>query len=317
MKTSRGILVIDKKAGPTSHDIVARMRRVLGLHRIGHCGTLDPLATGVLVLCFGTYTRLSDVIAGADKEYRVRLCLGATSDTGDAEGVIESVAEMRIPSENEINAVLVRYRGEIWQIPPDYSAVKVGGVRSYQLARRKKAVEIPARPVRILQLEALRCEYPDFEMRVVCSKGTYIRSLARDIGADLGCGAYVAALRRTKVGSLDLSVAVTVEEVQEAVNGRRLGELLVPTSRALNSLPSVRLSPRQVKTFLNGGTVATEPIWETAPEAETGLKMEDGCNQTCAVYDETERLCGLGSWVDGSRSNLRPSKVLLPAGAEE
>ena len=311
MKASRGILVIDKEAGPTSHDIVARLRRILGLHRIGHCGTLDPLATGVLVLCFGTYTRLSEAIAGTDKEYRVRLFLGATSDTGDAEGVIEPVAELRIPSRDDLDAVLVRFRGEISQIPPAYSAVKVGGVRSYHLARRKKAVEIPARPVRILQLEALKCEYPDFEMRVVCSKGTYIRSLARDIGAALGCGAYVADLRRTRVGNLDLSVAVTVDEVQKAFDGRRLEELLVPTSGALSSLPSVTLSSSQIKTFLHGGTVAAESVSETAPE--TGAEFEANV-ETCAVYDEAKRLCGLGSWVDGSRSSLRPSKVLLPGG---
>ncbi len=314
MKASRGILIIDKEAGPTSHDIVARMRRILGLHRIGHCGTLDPLATGVLVLCFGTYTRLSEAIAGTDKEYRVRLFFGATSDTGDAEGVIEPVAEMRIPSRDDVEAVLVRFRGEIRQIPPAYSAVRVGGVRSYHLARRKKVVEIPARSVRILQLEALKCEYPDFEMRVVCSKGTYIRSLARDIGAALGCGAYVADLRRTRVGNMDLSVAVTVDEVQKAFDGSRLEELLVPTSRALSSLPAVTLSSSQIKTFLHGGTIAAEFVSETAPE--TGAEREANA-ETCAVYDEAERLCGLGSWVDGSRSSLRPSKVLLPGGVEE
>ena len=165
MKPSRGILVIDKEAGPTSHDIVAGMRRALGMHRIGHCGTLDPLATGVLVLCFGTYTRLSETIAGTDKEYRVRFRLGARSDTGDAEGVIESVPDVRIPSEDEIDATLVRFRGEVLQVPPAYSAVKVGGIRSYRLARRKKAVEIPARPVRIMQLEVFNFDFPDLQMR--------------------------------------------------------------------------------------------------------------------------------------------------------
>lgn len=313
MKASRGILVIDKPAGPTSHDIVARMRRILGMHRIGHCGTLDPLATGVLVLCFGTYTRLSEAIAETDKEYRVRLRLGATSDTGDAEGVIEPLAGMRIPSEDEVEAVLVRFRGEIRQIPPAYSAVKVEGVRSYRLARRNKAVEIPARPVRIKELEVLKCDYPEFKMRVVCSKGTYIRSLARDIGDALGCGAYVSELRRTRVGSLDLSVAVNVEEVQMAVAGRRLGEILVPTARALSSLPAVMLTPLEAKKFLQGATVATESVCEAA--SNTGVEEEN--LETCAVYDEAKRLCGLGFWVGGSRSRLRPAKVLLPGGVEE
>ena len=314
MKASQGILVIDKEAGPTSHDIVSRMRRTLGMHRIGHCGTLDPLATGVLVLCFGTYTRLSETIAGTEKEYRVRLRLGARSDTGDAEGVIEPVAEMRIPSEGEVDAVLGSFRGEIRQIPPAYSAVKVGGVRSYHLARRKKAVEIPARPVRIMQLEVLKCDFPDLEMCVVCSKGTYIRSLGRDIGDALRCGAYVSDLRRTRVGSLDLSVAVNVEEVQMAVDGRRLGEILVPTARALSSLPAIILTPREVTTFLQGGTVATESVGESASKT---CVMEDANAETCAVYDEAERLCGLGSWVGGSRSRLRPAKVLLPVGVED
>ena len=309
MKDSRGILVIDKEAGPTSHDIVAGMRRILGMHRIGHCGTLDPLATGVLVLCFGTYTRLSETIAGTDKEYRVRLRLGARSDTGDAEGIIEPVAEMRIPSADEIDAVLGGFRGEIRQIPPAYSAVRVDGVRSYHLARRKKTVEIPARLVQIKQLEVLKCDFPEFDMRVACSKGTYIRSLARDIGDVLGCGAYVADLRRTRVGSLDLSVAVNAGEVQRAVDESRLGEILVPAARALSSLPSVTLTRREAKTFLQGGTVATESVGQSA--SETGV-FEDANVETCAVYDEAERLCGLGSWVGGSRSKLRPAKVLLP-----
>ena len=284
------------------------------MQRIGHCGTLDPLATGVLVLCFGTYTRLSETIAGTDKEYLVRLRLGARSDTGDSEGVIEPVPEMRIPSGDEVEAVLGGFRGEIWQIPPAHSAVKVGGVRSYHLARRKKAVEIPARPVRIVQLEILKCGFPDFEVRVVCSKGTYIRSLARDIGDALGCGAYVVDLRRTRVGSLDLSVAVTVEEVQKAVDENRLGEILVPTARALSSLPAVMLAPREAKTFLQGGTVATESVGESA--STTGV-VEDANVETCAVYDEAERLCGLGAWTGGSRSRLRPAKVLLPDGVED
>ena len=314
MKPGRGILAIDKKAGPTSHDIVARMRRTLGMQRIGHCGTLDPLATGVLVLCFGTYTRLSETITGTDKEYLVRLRLGARSETGDSEGVIQPVPEMRIPSEDEVDAVLGGFRGEIWQIPPAYSAVKVGGVRSYHLARRKKAAEIPARPVRIMQLEVVKCGFPDFEMRVVCSKGTYIRSLAMDIGDTLGCGAYVVDLRRTRVGSLDLSVAVTVEEVQKAVDESRLGEILVPTARALSSLPAVMLAPREAKTFLQGGTVATESVGESA--SKTGV-VEDANVETCAVYDEAERLCGLGAWVGGSRSRLQPAKVLLPDGVED
>ena len=316
MKTSRGILVLDKEPGPTSHDIVARMRRILGCRRIGHCGTLDPLATGVLVLCFGTYTRLSDAIAGTEKEYQVRLCLGATSDTEDAEGVIKPAAELRIPSDDEVVAALVRFRGTISQAPPAYSAVKVGGVRSYHLARRKKAVEIPARQVRIIQLEVLKCEFPDLELRVVCSKGTYIRSLARDIGTALGCGAYVADLRRIRVGSLDLSVAVTVDEVQKAVDEKRLGELIVPTSLALSSLHAVTLTHGQVATFLHGGTVATEPVCPTVTP-QKGAELEAGRAGTCAVYDEAERLCGLGSWVDGSRTSLRPSKVLMPVGVEE
>ena len=316
MKTSRGILVLDKEPGPTSHDIVAQMRRILGCRRIGHCGTLDPLATGVLVLCSGTYTRLSEAIAGTDKEYRVRLCLGATSDTEDAEGVIAPAAELRIPSDDEVAAALVRFRGTISQVPPAYSAVKVGGVRSYHLARRKKVVEIPARQVRIIQLEVLKCEFPDLELRVVCSKGTYIRSLARDIGTALGCGAYVADLRRVRVGSLDLSVAVTVDEVQKAVDERRFGELIVPTSLALSSLHAVTLTHRQVATFLHGGTVATEPVCPTVT-SEKGAEFEAGSAGTCAVYDEAEHLLGLGSWVDGTRTSLRPSKVLMPVGVEE
>ena len=155
-----GILVIDKEVGPTSHDVVARMRRILGMRRIGHCGTLDPLATGVLVLCLGPYTRLSEWISSGDKEYEATLRLGAESDTCDAQGQIEAVSDAPVPSDTDVARAVASFRGEIDQVPPAYSAVKVDGVRSYKLARRNQAVDLKARRVQIHDLRVAEYDYP-------------------------------------------------------------------------------------------------------------------------------------------------------------
>ena len=153
MAVSKGILVIDKGAGPTSHDIVAQIRRIIGIRKVGHCGTLDPLATGVLVLCFGVYTRLSDNIASGEKQYTTQLRLGEISNTADADGVIEEVVGAIEPTEDSVNEIVGEFRGEIEQVPPAHSAIKIGGIRSYELARRNQAVELSPRGVIIRKLE--------------------------------------------------------------------------------------------------------------------------------------------------------------------
>ena len=308
MAVSKGILVIDKGPGPTSHDIVAQIRRIIGIRKVGHCGTLDPLATGVLVLCFGAYTRLSDNIVLDEKQYTAQLRLGAISNTADADGVVEEIVGATEPTEDSVNEIVGGFRGEIEQVPPAHSAIKIGGIRSYELARRNQAVELSPRRVLIRKLEVRDYLYPVLELDVVCSKGTYIRSLGRDIGNELGCGAHVTSLRRTRVGNLDLSMSVSVDQIQNAVDGNFLDSYLVPVSMALSALPNVSLSPDQVRVFSHGGIVKMlTPTGEDFHYREsTGFSSAQ-----YAVYDKDNSLCGLGTWVDEKRSALRPLKVLM------
>ena len=212
-----GVLVVDKPAGPTSHDVVARVRRALGIRRVGHCGTLDPLATGVLVLCVGPMTRFSRWLTGGDKEYDACFRLGATSDTDDALGRIDEAEAVEPPALGEIEDVLEHFRGGIEQVPPEHSAVRVRGVRSYHRARRRQPTGLAARPVRIDRIEVVSYEPPLLRVHVQCGKGTYIRSLARDLGQALGCGGLVEQLRRLRVGTMTTgdAIAWTALEGQE------------------------------------------------------------------------------------------------------
>jgi len=300
-----GILVIDKDEGPTSHDVVSAMRRIIEMRRIGHCGTLDPLATGVLVLCFGPYTRLSEWISAEEKEYESVFCLGASSDTGDAQGEIDETVDLRVPSPEEIKTALDRFKGAIQQVPPAFSAIKVQGVRSHDLARRKQPIQHQARAVFVSELEVRRYDFPELVVRVVCSKGTYIRSIACDLGSFLGCGAYVKTLRRTRVGRLDLSCSLKLDEIREAVKTGELARCLVSPARALCDLSRVMLEPEQLAVFEHGGLVPLEKAAaETARQARQG-----GGRIECAVFDAREKLYGVARWEDGGNT-LKPLKVL-------
>jgi tRNA pseudouridine55 synthase len=284
------VLVVDKSAGPTSHDVVAGVRRIFGLRRVGHCGTLDPLATGVLVVCLGAYTRLSDWLSQGEKEYDAVLALGGRSDTGDRQGTIEEVPG-ELPSREGIEAALRRFRGQIRQVPPAYSAVKVAGVRSYKLARSRQAVALEPREVEVGSLELLCYQPPLVGLRVRCSRGTYIRSLAADLGEVLGCGAYVDQLRRLRVGRLGLADAHTADQLRELSALGRLDQALVPLRRALGDLPAFELLPEEAQVFAHGGRVRS-----------MGGPVAQG---ECAVYGEG-RLLGIGCLALGE---LRPLRV--------
>ncbi|MFC1526523.1 tRNA pseudouridine(55) synthase TruB [Candidatus Latescibacterota bacterium] len=290
---ARGILVIDKESGPTSHDVVKVLRRVLGMRRVGHCGTLDPLATGVLVACFGRYTRLCDWIGTGEKEYEATLRLGAVSDTGDAEGKVTQVegAPLELPVVAE---ALVPFRGWIDQVPPAHSAVKVRGVPSYRLARRQQAVTLEARRVEVKQLEVVDYEYPQLKLRLTCSRGTYVRSLAADLGESLGCGAHVTALRRLRVGQLSLHDAVTVASLEGSPDSEGTWRRhLAPEGRALAHMPPATLGAAASRSFVHGGSVtATGPA-----------------DQACVVSNESGCLLGIGRWTEGGRA-LKPESVL-------
>jgi len=268
------------------------------MRRIGHCGTLDPLATGVLVVCLGRYTRLSEWLSAGVKEYLATFFLGATSNTFDAQGEIAPKVGI-LPSRPEaVDQALKRFKGFIEQVPPAFSAVKVQGVRSYALARRHQAVPLKPRQVHITGIEVVDYDFPRLTLRIECSRGTYIRSLAADLGEELGCGAYVQALRRLRVGELDLQIALSLGAVEQAHQGGTLAENLVPVSRALSGLAKVVLQPEQLRRFVHGNPVALG----------ASLGGGDG-SQRCAVFDPDGTFFGIGEWEAESRK-LKPKRVL-------
>ncbi len=206
-----GLLIVDKPAGWTSHDVIGRLRRLTGIRRIGHAGTLDPLATGVLPLGIGQGTRVLEYISDAEKQYTATLELGAVTDTYDADGTVIERRDWTGVSEQAIRYVLDGFRGAIEQQPPIYSAIKQGGVPLHRLARAGKVLTPPTRTVTIVALEVIAIDLPRVTIAVTCSKGTYIRSLAHDIGRRLGCGAHLTGLRRTKTGGFTIDQAHTIE----------------------------------------------------------------------------------------------------------
>ena len=217
-----GVLLIDKPAGMTSHDVVSRVRRLFGTRQVGHTGTLDPMATGVLILLLGRAAKASEYVSHDEKSYEAVLRLGLRTDTEDTTGVILSTAPaVSLPDGAALDAVLPRFRGKICQIPPMYSALKVNGKKLYQLARKGKSVERKPRPITIFGLDILRQDAPDhYTIQITCSKGTYIRTLCHDIGQKLGCGGVMDALRRTEAAGFTLEQAVTLEQVMQAAKLR-------------------------------------------------------------------------------------------------
>jgi len=272
-----GFLVIDKPAGLTSHDVVDQVRRILHVRRVGHTGTLDPFATGVLVVMVGRATRLAQFLSGVEKEYEAVIRLGYATDTGDRTG--QPIAESRNAQDvarlagddgaKEIEAALVAMRGEMDQVPPMYSAKKQGGRKLYELARRGEEVE--RQPVRICiyELEAINLTSRstpallkdnldgtfDFEVRVVCSAGTYIRTLAEDFGKRLGVGAHLAELRRTRGGDFRIENAISLEQLKVHLTEESLGQIMCTPDDALSRLPFVDLSEAELRRVLNGRAV--------------------------------------------------------------
>jgi tRNA pseudouridine55 synthase len=264
MLSMQGALILDKAAGVTSHDVVARARRITGERRIGHTGTLDPFATGVLVLLVGAATRLGQFLAGAEKEYEAIFRLGFDTDTGDSTGTkIESPARAQSPrrfGKEEIEAALAALRGTILQTPPMYSAKKIGGRKLYEFAR--KGVEVERNPIRvnILEFEALTSDdltlekdnTVDLPVRVVCSAGTYIRTLAEDFGKQLRVGAHVGELRRTRAGRFTAEHAITIERLTELAADGALAQILISPDETISHLPSVQLSEADVIDIRHG-----------------------------------------------------------------
>ncbi|HKS03828.1 MAG TPA: tRNA pseudouridine(55) synthase TruB [Chthoniobacterales bacterium] len=214
--TPDGVLLVDKAAGMTSHDVVALVRRRLQIRKVGHCGTLDPLATGLLLLTLGRGTKIQDLLMAEDKEYSGTMMLGVITNTQDKDGEVIECREVPAFEEKTIRAAFERYRGDFYQTPPMVSAIKQAGVPLYKLARQGKTVEREPRLVHIYRYSIDRVALPEIDFTVVCSKGFYVRTYAHDIGAELGCGAHLYSLRRIKSGRFDVANAFTVDEIRTA-----------------------------------------------------------------------------------------------------
>ena len=265
-----GIILIDKPQGWTSHDVVGKLRGILHERRIGHSGTLDPLATGLLVVFIGRATRAVEFAEADRKEYIAGLRLGMNTDTQDITGRIIS-KETDIPDEPEVRIAIERFRGELEQIPPMYSAVKIGGKKLYELARKGESIERKPRHITIFGLEITGRSDNDYILDVVCSKGTYIRTLCHDIGAALGCGGCMSSLRRTKSGVFSVDNAYTIAEIQEAADRGKEEKLLLPIDTLFAGYTKLSVDADSEKKLKNGCIINT-----SSPDGRFRVYSEDG-----------------------------------------
>ncbi|MDI3257271.1 MAG: tRNA pseudouridine(55) synthase TruB [Kyrpidia sp.] len=297
-----GILIIDKPSGLTSHDVVQRIRRWLGQGRVGHAGTLDPDATGVLVLCLGRATRLAEYLSGENKEYAGVMALGAATDTQDASGTVIG----RVPSpsvcRDDLEKAARSLTGSILQRPPSFSAVRIRGKRAYELARAGRAVDLPARPVSVYRFDVgqptPRGELVDVPFHVQCSKGTYVRTLCHDLGVRIGVPAHMVSLRRVRQGPFHVEEALSWREVEEEGSLGRLADRVKPMFWALRDWPQIPLSAEEAEALRNGRDLPIE-----AGRIGEGRSPE---SLLAAVYrDEVAAVCRR----EGER--IRPLKVFL------
>jgi tRNA pseudouridine55 synthase len=306
--TADGLLIVDKPSGITSHDVVARLRRILKTRRVGHTGTLDPFATGVLVICLNRATRLVRFLSGDEKEYLATIRLGYETESGDLTGAaLAAPIQASHIGVGSMKEVLAYFRGTITQVPPMYSAKKVGGVRLYEMARRGKQiirqpVEVEIKELELATLADTEANFfrdqedgtRDFAFRVVCSAGTYIRTLAEDIGRRLGIGAHLVALRRTRVGSCDLSRAVTLQRLAKLAEAGTVSQVLISMNEALE-LPELRVGEEERKRSIHGSPLRHQGNWK---EAER-IKLCDQAGELVAIAE-----------YDARAKILRPRVVL-------
>jgi len=301
-----GVLGIDKARGPTSHDVVQRVRRTLSIRRVGHAGTLDPDASGVLVLCLGRATKISRFLMEGDKEYRTTLRLGFRTHTGDRTGKIVGLPRRARVRADEIHAVCSKRVGEVDQVPPMVSAVKQGGVRLYKLARAGLEVPRSARRVRISAIEVLRVSLPFVTLRVCCGSGTYIRVLAEDIGNDLGCEAHVFALRRTRVGVIGLRQCVRLADLTSGGPLDRIRTAVLSLDAALDHLPAVAMDERDSRRIRTG--LGIRLAAGAVEKDRTGwVRLRDSVGDFVAVGSVSEEA------ADG-RVTITPTRVLNALG---
>jgi tRNA pseudouridine55 synthase len=304
-----GALIVDKPGGMTSHDVVARVRKIIGTRRVGHTGTLDPFATGVLVVLVGQATRLMQFLSGAEKEYEAVIRLGYATDTGDITGrplpTQPSVPAAELLGKEDIEAAIASLCGEIEQVPPMYSAKKIQGRKLYELARRGEQIERQAVRVTIKTLEVVERDGAfmkvnddrtrDLTVRVACSAGTYVRSLAEDLGKRLGVGAHLAELRRTRAGRFKIEDASTLERLTELAETNSFNDVIVSPDDMLAHFPAMHLSDDEARRVLNGIDIQCESKFEN--QQHVRLRREAGGLIAVGVYDE-------------NRSTVHPKVVL-------
>ncbi|HEU4965098.1 MAG TPA: tRNA pseudouridine(55) synthase TruB [Bacilli bacterium] len=299
-----GILVINKAPGMTSNQVVGRARRLLGIKKIGHTGTLDPDVTGVLPLCIGSATRVAEYMLDQSKAYRGEVTFGFSTTTQDASGEpIDTVEQVEL-TEEQVRVAFARFVGDILQQPPAFSAIKIDGKRAYDLARQGEAVEIPARPVTIYKLEIeemhLDQAHPTVRFTVECSKGTYVRTLCHDIGVAVGVPAHMSHLVRTRSGPFALEQAVTLEQVEEAMAAGTIGEHLLPLQAALPHMPQAAI-PEVLERRVQNGRELT--LRKQVPGAEVGslVRIETRGGKLLALYRVIE--------IAGGETHTKPEKV--------
>ncbi|MBP2001071.1 tRNA pseudouridine55 synthase [Paenibacillus shirakamiensis] len=304
MSSLEGILPIHKPEGFTSHDVVAKVRGILRMKRIGHTGTLDPQVTGVLPLCLGRATRVVEYLQELPKEYEATLILGIATDTEDMTGTVTSKVDGVHVTEEQVREALKNFVGTIAQIPPMYSALKQNGKRLYELAREGKVVERQAREVEIYKLDVtnlnLNADSPSISFRVLCSKGTYIRTLCVDIGQALGVPAVMSDLKRTMSASIPLERCLTFEEVQQAVHTGNIQDYLIPVDQAVSYLPAHEVQEDKVKSALQGQKLSASVIH---PPVQG--------QQLIRLYSPAKQFLGLFQWNE-DKGAISAVKVFLP-----
>ena len=286
MAEQNGILCIDKPEGFTSFDVVAKLRGIAGTRRVGHAGTLDPMATGVLPLFFGRATKACDILPRQDKRYLADFRLGVTTDTQDATGRVLCERDPSGVSGADVRKAAARFTGEIMQVPPMYSALKVDGKKLYELARAGKEVERKARPVTIYELQVESIELPRVVMSVTCSKGTYIRTLCYDIGRALGCGGCMEQLTRTRVGSFLLEDSLKLDEIEALARAGQIEPYILGVEEVLADYPAIHAKTEADNLARNGNPLFKNQVQESAsPQEGQGFRLYDSGQRFIGIYE--------------------------------
>ncbi|MCP4566057.1 MAG: tRNA pseudouridine(55) synthase TruB [FCB group bacterium] len=285
MDRYNGIAPMIKETGMTSHDVINRLRRISGQKKIGHTGTLDPLASGLLLICFGRATKLTQFLTDWDKTYRAEITLGSVSDTLDKGGLISESGSVPDLSNVDLEKVMDQFRGKVMQKVPAYSAVKVGGQELYKYARKGIEVETPSREIEITSLKIISYVSPILKIDASCSKGTYIRTLADDIGQAIGCGAYLSGLVRTSLGPYELESAATLTAFADLQEADKLNGLIRPIENVL-SFPTINVRRPAAETIINGGNLRTCDIVSRSGDFDM--------NDLISIADESGRIKAIG-----------------------